>query len=790
MRATTAHANAAQVARNAGSYSGTRKVFAEVNLRVVLCCVAFAAVAGCGNQEEPAGEAPTERAVASFAGSASCSGCHAAEAEAWTGSHHDLAIQVADRQTVLGDFSDSTFDYFGTVNRFLERDGRFLVQTAGADGKTGKFPVKYTFGVEPLQQYLVEFPRGRLQALPFAWDTRNEADGGQRWFHLYPDELIGPRDPLHWTGREQNWNYMCAECHSTQLELGYDPASDTFDTTWKDIDVGCEACHGPGSVHIAQAGEEFDAEHGFSIDFDDRKGAAWLMNAETGIAQRSEPRLAPPREPEACGRCHARRGVIAPEYEFGKPLADTHLPALLDEPLYFADGQIRDEVYVYGSFLQSRMYRAGVSCSDCHNPHSLELVTGPNLNAVCAQCHLPAKFATTEHQRHAPEAAGCVDCHMPERTYMVVDDRRDHSFRIPRPDLTEKIGTPNACNGCHTDRDASWATTALSEWYGDAVFARPEFGTALTAARAGHANDALRKVVQSPGHPGIARATALTLLSQPMSGEDFAALDSSVSDPDPLLRIAAHRVLRVLPAEVRTRFGFAGLADPVRSVRMEAALAFADQHDLLSAADVRNFRNAAEDYRAAYEYTANRPESLAHLGDFELAMGNAGEGFAYYRQALAMEPSSVVARANLADLHRARGDEAEAERVLREGLEIDPGNAALLHSLGLLLVRTGRPDESLLALREAANREPDNRRFAYVLGVALNSTGEGNEAVTLLESAHQRFPTDFDIAWALATMYRDRGATDAALRITEGLLQRHPEQPGVVALHRSLSAVR
>ncbi|HWM28641.1 MAG TPA: tetratricopeptide repeat protein, partial [Woeseiaceae bacterium] len=629
---------------------------------------------------------------------------------------------------------------------------------------------------------------GRLQTLPFAWDTRDENDGGQRWFHLYPDEMIGPHDPLHWTGREQNWNYMCAECHSTQVEIGYDAASDTFDTTWKELDVGCEACHGPGSVHIAQAGrEEFDADYGFLVDLDDRDGTAWLMDAETGIAQRSEPRSAPPHQPEACGRCHARRGVIAPEYQFGKPLADTHLPALLDEGLYFADGQIRDEVYVYGSFLQSRMYRAGVSCSDCHNPHSLELVTGKDPNAVCGQCHLPAKFATTEHRRHTPEAAGCVDCHMPERTYMVVDERRDHSFRIPRPDLTEKIGTPNTCNGCHSDEDASWATAAVAEWYGDDVFARPEFGTALTAARLGHANAALREVVQSPEHSGIARATALTLLDQPMSREDFDVLNSSVSDPDPLLRIAVHRVLRVLPAELRTRFGFEGLADPVRSVRMEAALAFADQHDLLPAADARHFRSAAEDYRTAYEYTANRPESLAHLGDFALAMGNAEEGLAYYQQALTMEPSSVVARANLADLHRARGNEAEAERILRQGLEIDPDNAPLLHSLGLLLVRTGRPDESVAALREAAKLDPDNGRFAYVLGVALNSTGQGDEAVTLLESAHQRFPTDFDIAWALATMYRDRGEIDAALQVTENLLQRHPEQPDVVALYRSLS---
>jgi tetratricopeptide (TPR) repeat protein len=575
------------------------------------------------------------------------------------------------------------------------------------------------------------------------------------------------------------------------VKLGYDPASKTFDTTWKEIDVGCEACHGPGSAHVAQAGlEVFDANFGLSVDLDDRKGAVWQMDPESGIAKRSEARLTPPRQPEACGRCHARRGIVAAEYEYGRPLADSHLPAMLDEPLYFADGQIRDEVYVYGSFLQSRMYRAGVSCSDCHNPHSLEMVAGDDSNGVCAQCHLPAKFAIAEHQRHTPEAAGCVDCHMPERTYMMIDDRRDHSFRIPRPDLTKRIGTPNACNRCHTDRDASWAARAVVKWYGNDVFSGPEFGTALAATRIGHANAALRKVVESPGYPGIARATALARLEQPMSGDDLRILNSSVGDPDPLLRIAAHRVLRDLPGDVRSRFGFEGLGDPVRSVRMEAALAFADLHDLLPSAAAARFRDAAAEYRAAHENSADRPESLTHLGDFELAMGKVDGALAYYREALAVAPSSAVVRANLADIYRAIGNEAEAERVLREGLDLQPANAALLHALGLLLARTGRPQEGLVVLREAARLDPENRRFVYVLGVALNSMGQPDEAVAVLESARGRFPTDFDIAWALATIHRDRGELEPALSVAEDLLQRHPGQPEVVALHRSLSAAR
>jgi Flp pilus assembly protein TadD len=764
----------------------------QIALRHLIVWVSLASgLVACDESQHSVTSSTDNDAVRTFVGGNACAACHASQAEAWRGSHHDLAMQVADEQSVLGDFSDATFEYFGMVTRFLERDGEHVVQTVGGDGERDEFTVQYTFGVEPLQQYLVGFADGRLQALPFAWNTRSKDQGGQRWFHLYPEENVRPGDPLFWTGREQNWNVACAECHSTQVELGYHATDETFDTTWKEIDVGCEACHGPGSGHVAQAGREaFDVDFGFSVDLDDREGAAWQMDPETGIAQRSEPRLAPQRQPEACGRCHSRRSVVAAGYEYGKPLADTHLPALLDEPLYFPDGQIREEVYVYGSFLQSRMYRAGVSCSDCHNPHSLELVTGGDSNSVCAQCHLPAKFATAEHRHHAPDAADCVDCHMPERTYMEIDVRHDHSFRIPRPDLTERIGTPNACNGCHTDRDVSWAAGAVAKWYGNDALSRPEFGTALAAARFGHANDALREVVESPEHPGVARATALALLEHPMSGDDFRVLNSSIGDPDPLLRIAAHRVLRDLPGDIRSRFGFEGLADPVRGVRMAAAQAFADQHDLLPAADAARFRVAAREFRAVQEYLSHRPEPMAQLGDFELTMGKVDEALAHYRNALAMEPSSAAVRINLADIHRSIGNEAEAELVLREGLELQPANAALHHSFGLLLARTGRLQEGLVVLREAVRVDPENRRFVYVLGVALNSTGQADEAVTVLQSARGRFPTDFDIAWALATIYRDRGEVRPALSVAEDLLKRHPEQPEVVALHRSLSAAR
>jgi len=765
------------------------KLQALTPLRLFFLIATFL-MAGCSKNEPPADSAVDH--AATFAGSTSCQGCHEAEYRDWMGSHHELAMQIADADTVLGDFDDASFDYFGTNTQFFTRDDDFYVRTADASGEDREFRIAYAFGVEPLQQYLIEFPGGRLQTLAFTWDTRAESEGGQRWFHQYPDEYIAADDELHWTGLQQNWNYMCAECHSTDLQMGFDAASNTFETTYSEISVGCEACHGPGSKHLERvsAGAKNTAQD-FDVDLDDHGQATWVMNSDTGIAERSEVRTRPQQQPESCGRCHSRRGIIAPEYEYGQPLAHTHMPAVLDEGLYFADGQILDEVYVYGSFLQSKMYQAGVTCSDCHNPHSAQLLSGANPNDVCAQCHLPTKFAVAEHAAHLPQQAACVDCHMTSRTYMVVDDRRDHSFRIPRPDLTESVGTPNACNTCHTDRDAVWAAATISEWRGpDAPPPRAHFATALDAGRHSFANADLLEVVSSNAYPGIARATAVSQLSQPFSSAEFRTLETALGDPDALIRVAALRQLRALPPELRMRLpGARLLNDPVRGVRIEAASTYAGMSDLLPREEARAWSRAEDEFRGAYGALANRPEALAALATFELDEQNIAAAVSLYEQALRIEPRAAAVRVNLADVLRRLGEEARAEELLRDGIALDTNNAALRHALGLSLVRSGEPEAALAELRKAAEFAPDDARHAYVLGIALNSVGKQTEALQVLGDAQDRFDGNLDIAMAMATLLRDSGDQDGALAIAYTLARRHPEDQNVLALLRSLGAI-
>jgi tetratricopeptide (TPR) repeat protein len=771
---------------------GLRRLFSFchrfLHRRTAALALASLVVAACS----AGSDAPAEnlQAPSHFAGSASCGACHAEQLAAWRESHHALAMQEATPQTVLGDFSGIAFDYFSSQSFFFERDGQAMVRSENAAGKLEEFPVRYTFGVEPLQQYLLELPRGRLQPLTIAWDSRAADEGGQRWFHLYPDEFVRHDDPLHWTGRELNWNYMCAECHSTNLQKNFDLASNSFDTTWSEINVGCEGCHGPASQHVAQM--ERGAERpgtGLVTDLDDARRAVWQMNPQTGIAERSEVRMQPPVQPEACGRCHARRAVLSEDYEYGRSLFDTHAPVLLEEPLYFPDGQVRDEVYVYGSFLQSRMYQAGVSCSDCHDPHSARLKTGGEPDAICATCHLPQKFASSDHHRHDAGNAGCIDCHMPSRIYMGVDERHDHSFRIPRPDLTVETGSPNACNSCHDDRSADWAEAALRDWYGED---RPaHFATAIHAAQSGAsgANDELVEAIVNQAFPGIWRGSALAHLRGPYSTLAATTIQQSLASPDPFVRLGALRALLSLQPELRAAWGGPLLADPLRAVRIEAARIVSPYRDMLHTQFGDAFRAAENELIAAELAISERPEAHMNLGNHFAGAGDAERAEAEFRTALELDAKSIGARVNLADLYRQENRDGEAEQLLREGLEIigaGAESAPLRYSLGLVLVRNEQQDLALAELRAAAELQPDDPRFVYVYGVALHSTGQSDQAVDILTPAARRFPADFDIHWGLATILRDQGRREEARVIAAGMAERYPDVESVRDLLQSL----
>ncbi len=719
---------------------------------------------------------------ARYVGGTECTGCHANAQAAWHGSDHDLAMQVADERSVLGDFANAKFAYAGTTSTFSRRDGKYFVNTDGPDGKLADYEIKYTFGVRPLQQYLIEFPGGRMQALSIAWDSRPKEQGGQRWFHLYPGQNIKAGDWLHWTSAGQNWNFTCAECHSTNLRKNYDAIAGTFKTTWSELDVSCEACHGPGSNHVAWARKQGDWEalapsKGLALALDERKGVAWVPITETGNAKRSAPRVAA-REIEMCARCHGRASRISDDYVHGKPPLDTHRLALLDDGLYWNDGQMRDEVYNWGSFVQSRMYAAGVTCSDCHDPHSLK-VRAPG-NGVCAQCHQPAKFDSTGHTHHATGTPGaaCVACHMPTTTYMVVDPRHDHSMRIPRPDLSAKLGVPNACNGCHTRQTAQWAADAIGKWTGRAPTSYQNFAEALHAGSIGApgSRGALLTLIDDKTQPALVRASAIQRLAHLLTPTTFDAVSRSLNDVDSIVRLAAVEALASIEPAARQRYLPRMLDDPVRAVRIEAARALAGEPERqLPASQRAAFTKALAEYVAVQTYNADRPEGRTSLGNLYAQRGDAAAAIVEYRKAFEIDPTFVAAYANLADLYRARGADGEAIVTLRDGLARNPRAAVLHHALGLALVRQKQTTEGLKELRTAVQLAPESARFAYVYGVALNDAGQTQEAIRLLATNLKREPYDRDLLSGLAYFTAQAGNREQALVYVNQLRELDPE---------------
>jgi predicted CXXCH cytochrome family protein len=719
------------------------------------------------------------RVAGQFVDESGCAGCHAAQHKAWAGSQNDLAMQEITEQTVLGDFNNSRFSYAGVTSRFFRREGKFVVNTDGPDGKLADFEIRHTFGVKPLQQYLIELPGGRLQALSIAWDTQR-----QRWFHLYPNERVDHRDELHWTKPSQNWNHMCGECHATDYRKNYDAATNSFKTTATRFDVGCQACHGPASRHAEwakRAGDDVakaargSRKQDFSVDLAARDSRLQI---------------------DTCARCHSRRGTLSADYRHGAPLMDTHLPALLSERLYHADGQIQDEVYEYGSFLQSKMHAKGLRCSDCHEPHSTKLRASGN--ALCVTCHnasTPAAgshidssglqrkdYDAPAHHFHKPGQPGsqCVDCHAPARTYMVVDPRRDHSFRIPRPDLSVAIGTPNACNQCHNKQSPKWAADAVAKWYGPNRRQEPHYGVALDAGR--HAKpgavSGLIRLAGDATQPAIVRASALDLLSRYPGRSALTALQNGLRDPDPLVRRAAVVGQERLAPVERVAALSPMLNDPVRAVRIEAARLLAPAVASLDEKSRTGFDQALAEFEAAQTENADRPEALANLGNLYSSRGETTRAEAAYRKAIALDPGFVPAYANLADLYRAGGRDADAERTLRDGLRMVPNAATLHEALGLALVRQKKKQAALAEFAAAVKAAPDDPRHTYIYAVALHDAGRRAEAVRLLESAAQR-AGDRDVLLTLASFRQaagDLAGTEKALRKLAAI---NPDDPAL-----------
>lgn len=724
----------------------------------------------------PVDSAATGPEVA-FTGGKACIECHQKEYRLWKGSDHDNAMMVASDSSVLGNFNNAEFSYAGKTSKFYKREGKFFVYTEGPGGIMKEFEVSHTFGIRPLQQYLIPFENGKYQCLPIAWNTLKK-----EWFQMaamvYSPEDIKPDNWLYWTNQAQNWNSMCAECHSTNLQKNFDLETKSYNTTWVDIDVNCEACHGPGSAHVDWAKlPEMSRPQDNNAD---------LLIKTSKIPSR--------QYVESCAPCHARRSSLGPLDHQHNDFLSYAIPQLPVRPFYFVDGQFLEEDYEYGSFTQSKMYMKDVRCGDCHDPHSLKRKFEGN--ALCTQCHRADEYDTYNHHMHKAEGeqgnafvnkrgerievgagALCRDCHMPGRYFMGVDKRYDHSMRIPRPDLSLELGTPNACTHCHDDKTDQWALEYVNKWYGERK--KAHYATLLADAFAGKAgaDSGLLKIINSNLYPEIIRATAIGYLSTYQSLPAQDALTKALKDPDPLIRYTA--VENFMTGDSAGLFAVLAplLNDPVKSVRMQAASRLATfRKTAFNEIQYPLFVKALDEYRRSQEYVADFPMGRHNLGNFYAKLGDIAMAEQNYREALVIDNLFYPAKSNLAIIYYQQGKTDAAETLLLDLVSNHPDVLDGYYYLALLYAEQKNYDEAINLLETASSKQDAYPRIFYNLGLIYQMTGQDAKCISSIEKGLMLDPCNLDLLYALYAFHMNRNDREKAEPVLQRMKSCFPDE--------------
>ena len=686
-----------------------------------------------------------------------CQSCHPKAYQAWQHSDHALAMQIADEKTVLADFN-TTYQHGKVSTRFFKRDQQFWINTQNAEGNYQDYQVLYTFGIRPLQQYLLKMPRGRLQALDIAWDVDKK-----NWFHLQGDTEISPDDPLHWSKRYYIWNSQCAECHSTHLRLNYDLKTDSYQSQWSAINVGCQACHGAGSKHLdwaKQTPQQRSPNNGLSAEFKQGKTTV-----------------------ERCARCHARRYPIETDQAQTDLFSHDYLPMLLQNNLYHPDGQAKDEVYVYGSFAQTKMYQQGVDCLDCHQAHSAKLKRQGN--ATCTLCHqttppindypsLKAKnYDSPAHHFHKPNSQGtqCVNCHMPAKYDMQIDHRRDHRFSIPRPDLSAQQQTPNACQNCHTDKNPDWAAQIIQQHSGDP---KPNYADSLSAYDGSRESQIkLLESFKNPNTPAIVRASILEKLAQ-TNNQHQPLFFQALKDPQRLIRDTAARLIQA-PLSPKQQQQLIPLLDTdSASFSREIARVLSLNSDF-KAPDKAKLAQKLQAYQQQLTLQADQAEGYFNLGNYWAQAGDSEQAISAYQYAIQRDAAFFPAYHNLAGLYYQQKQHDKAAATYQAALKQDPKQGQIHYSLGLLYAEQKQLKQAQQQIKIAAQLLPNNADIQYNYSLLLQKQGKMQQAEQILLNALKQQPQHSKLLQALSIYYLRRQQWQQAKPYIQQLKLQHPQ---------------
>lgn len=700
-----------------------------------------------------------------FLGDEACKKCHVDAFKDWEGSHHDKAMEIATDSTVLGDFNDVKFTSQGVTSHFFKKNSEFYVNTEGPDGKYHDYKIEYTFGITPLQQYIVKFPDGHYQCLRTAWDTKKNI-----WYDLYPDFKVVHSEWLHWSRGGLNWNTMCSDCHSTNVRKNYDFETHSYDTKYALINVSCEACHGPGKDHVEQA-NKLGGEYKFTNDLKMTKATS------------------PKDLVDDCARCHMRREQVSEFYNFEGSMLDHYFPQLIVENIYHPDGQILDEDYVYGSFVQSKMYHNNVTCTDCHNPHSTKLKFEGN--ALCIQCHVPEKYDTPTHHRHSmnTDSSQCINCHMTGKYYMGNDFRRDHSFRIPRPDLSVKYNTPNACTQCHTDKSNEWALENFIKLYGEPK--QNHFSDLLAPGLRGdeHGLEDLIKLASDNSYPEIARASAVRGISNYMNPNSIDDMLKFLKDDSPLVKAATLDVLGTMQTNDYINYFLPLLKDPKRSVRVKAFFAIGTLNENQVPKEYAEvYKKVKKEFEINLNVTSDFVGGRIRKADYELKKGNLVGAIKGYESALEIDNINNLVRTNLANLYYRNSQFEKAEAAFKTIIKQEPTYGETYYSYALLLAELNRTDDAIKQLLLAVKHMPNNTRSYYNLSLLYDKINDFKNAEAIAVKGLKIAPQNESLLYILAYLYSKNNQNEKAKNITKRLIELYPNNPDYRNLLNQISS--
>lgn len=688
-----------------------------------------------------------------FLGDKKCKECHQDQFEKWQGSHHDKSMDVATRETILAKFNGEKFVSQGVKSRFFQKDGSFYANTEGPDGKNHDYKIEYVFGITPLQQYIVKFPNGHYQCLRQAWDTKKK-----KWFDLYPNFKVVHSEWLHWSRGGLNWNNMCSDCHSTNVRKGYTLETHSYDTQYALINVSCEACHGPGKQHVSDVATQGDNY---------RNTGTMQMTLDTK----------PKELVDQCARCHVRREQLTKNFNYEGTFLDHYYPQLLTKGTYFADGQILDEDYVYGSFVQSKMYKHDVTCTNCHDAHTLERKFEGN--KLCAQCHIPEKYDTEKHHFHknGTEGAQCINCHMPGRFYMGNDFRRDHSFRIPRPDLSLKYGTPNACTGCHKDKDSVWANAKFIEQYGKPDYTH--FSDLLVPGLKGapNAHESLLTLAKDTTQPEIARATAITELPNYRNQVTVNELLSYLNDESAMVRASSVDALNEISNPDYLKSLFPLLNDEKRVVRIKTYNALGSlKANQIPAKYKSSYKKAGKEFNTYLEGISDFVGGRVNKANYILKKGDLQGAIKGYESALEIDNINNITRTNLANLYYRNGEYDKAANAFKTIIKQEPNYGPTYYSYGLLLAEVKKTEEAIKQMELATKYMPDNTRVFYNLSLLYDSLKKSSKAEKTLIRGLKIAPNNENLLYALAYHYSNNSQLEKAKNIVSKLIELYPSK--------------